>query len=142
MRRTSSGGTSVAPDEMPASDGSSRPWAAAVSSSWNTVVGTPATVVTPSRSTSSTASTGSHLYMRTTLPPAAVNGRRNDWSPPTWKNGNVSRVVGGGAAGPSPAARAPRYTTFMRKAPKFRWVATAPLGRPVVPDVYMIVASS
>ena len=35
-----------------------------------------------------------------------------------------------------------RYMRFMRNAMKLRCVATAPFGFPVVPDVYMIVASS
>ena len=72
MRRTSSGGTSVAPDEMPASDSSVAPFALAASSSSNIVVGTPATAVMASRSMISTASPASHWYINTIFPPAAV----------------------------------------------------------------------
>ena len=99
MRRTSSGGTSVAPELMPVSDSSSMPFCAAASSSWNIVVGTPATLVICSRSISSTACSGSHLYMSTTLPPAAVYGSRNDCRPPTWNSGKVSSVASGSGAG-------------------------------------------
>ena len=123
MRRTSSGGTSVAPDEMPLSDSIVAPFAFAASSSSNIVVGTPAIVVMPSRSMMSTASPAFQRYVRTILPPAIVKGSRNDCSPPTWNSGNVSSVaIGGagvGAAGCGRGARGCRvivkYTPCIRK---------------------------
>ena len=59
----------------------------------------PRSLVIPSRSMMSTASAASHRYVRTSLPPAAVYGSRNDCRPPTWKSGNVSSVASGVGAG-------------------------------------------
>ncbi len=57
----------------------------------------------------------------------------------TWKNGNVMSVTGAGPC-PGTSPRASAASAAWKRgcvaAPAWaRWVATAPLGRPVVPDV-------
>ncbi len=63
-----------------------------------------------------------------------------------WKNGKTCSAAGafaGGAVWPAMARpSAPMNRVFMMLVQWFRWVARAPFGMPVVPDVYMIVAWS
>ena len=67
-----SGGTGAPPDAMPASEESSRLARPGDSSRRRTSVGTIAAAVTCSVSMSLTASSVSHLYIRTSLPPKPV----------------------------------------------------------------------
>ena len=61
------------------------------SSTSHTIEGTPPKVVTRSRSISSRARSGSHLYMITIFPPKARLATRIEWHPVAWKNGTESR---------------------------------------------------
>ncbi|MHC2658315.1 hypothetical protein ACVMHY_010894 [Bradyrhizobium barranii subsp. barranii] len=56
-------------------------------------------------------------------------------SPPVWNSGST---VSSTEAGPMQAGP-PRLTQFQNVMP---WVMVAPLGWPVVPDVYMMVETS
>ena len=90
----------------------------------------------------------SHLYMMTSLRPAMKQLSITGTQPVTWKRGTIRMNDGGngsaGASGSSDAnfntaLRAENAMSALRTA---RCVDTAPFGRPVVPDVYKIVASS
>src|SRR5690606_16763242 len=116
--------------------------------------GTPEKLVAPSRSISSRARPGSHLYMNTTVPPAIVHGWRTQLHDVTWNSGvgamNTGAAgagasgSGAGGAGSSPAATALPSAVAVTSVQKIRfkmlcteprWVSWAPLGNPVVPDV-------
>jgi hypothetical protein len=78
----------------------------------------------------------------TNLPPAAVLDTSTAWQPVAWKRGTERRLA---FCAPSPTPptgperrRLPVVATknrFIRLDTLLRWVPTAPLGRPVVPDV-------
>ncbi len=53
-------------------------------------------------------------------------------SPPEWNKGKLARLT---ISGPT-EKNSVRLTAFQKTMP---WVMIAPLGRPVVPEVYMIV---
>ena len=114
------------------------------SSTCHTMAGTPPKLVTLSRSMSSRARSGSHLCIMTSLPPAAVLATRTEWQPVAWKSGTLRRyefcspLLVSKGDWPSLARIAPRAATknrLIRLVQMLRWVPTAPLDRPVVPDV-------
>src|SRR4051812_41648232 len=125
-------------------------------STCHTIDGTPPKLVMRSRSMSSRARSGSHLYINTSLLPADVAPCSVEWQPVAWKNGTDSSCAAcagalpaptgaGWAGGSSPSSsmielilsidRAPEKPSDMRLVVKLRCVPRAPLGRPVVPDV-------
>ena len=118
------------------------------------IVGTPDTLVTRSRSISSSARPASHLRMNTIAPPTSVHGWRMQLLAVTWNIGvgarntngvgSVVPAAGAGGAGRSPAATAFASAScdtlvmkamFMTLCTDPRWVSCAPFGNPVVPDV-------
>ena len=115
------------------------------------MVGTPVNVVGRSRSMSSRATSGSQRCIRTSFPPTAVTGCRQQLQPVTWNSGTPSTEPGMASpvclsdpAGGSPAATALasalaciicQKARFKRLDTAPRWVSTAPLGCPVVPEV-------
>jgi hypothetical protein len=105
------------------------------------MVGTAVTLLTHSRSMRSSATSGSHLCMRTTVPPPQTCAQSAEWQPVPWKSGTGTSTVdgSGGAVGIGiPARMAPRavanwlLTTLLQR---LRCVPSTPLGRFVVPDV-------
>jgi len=140
-----SGGTGAPPAAILPRVGSSRPAFLACSRSWRTTVGTPDSERTRSVSTRSRASAGSHLYISAIFAPMAVMTYR-PVRPPMWKNGKVCSATGcsgsaaaaaasGSAAAARRAARVADTSELLRLVTWLRWVATAPFGRPVVPEV-------
>mmetsp|Transcript_46657 Transcript_46657/g.100024 ORF Transcript_46657/g.100024 Transcript_46657/m.100024 type:complete len:257 (-) Transcript_46657:307-1077(-) len=116
-----------------------------------TMVGTPVHPVGRSRSISSKARPASHFAIRMHLPPPFSAVKKRWYSPVTWNKGTATIAPGCGMAIPglnSPLAVA----TFKPIAPLRlemrswvvipRWVWITPLGLPVVPEVYMMLASS
>src|SRR5688500_1463095 len=84
-------------------------------STCQTMAGTPPKLVMRSRSMSSRARSGSHLYMITSLPPEARLATRTEWQPVAWKKGTDRRYAGwsdgaaaAGAADADPERRAER----------------------------------
>ena len=113
-------------------------------------VGTPTKLVTRSRSISSSAFSAFQRYIITSFDRDTTQLSNTGTHPVTWNSGTIRMNVvgsggsGGSAAGGSPAqrcpwARLPKAITDETIAPL---VETAPFGRPVVPEVYRIVASS
>ena len=109
-----------------------------------TMAGTPPKVVILSRSMSSRARSGSQWCIMTSFPPAAVLLTRTEWHPVAWKSGTDKRLAfwPPGARHrpwrPVAAQRSPGLWTknrLMRLVRMLRWVPTAPLGLPVVPEV-------
>src|SRR3954454_19642881 len=102
-------------------------------------VGTPTKLVMRSRSMSSRARSGFHLYMITSFNPAEKQESITGTQPVTWKSGtmrmNDGAPAGAGASGRRARSMAPRHPKPNRACTMDRWVETAPLGRPVVPDV-------
>src|SRR5579875_2488246 len=107
------------------------------------IVGTPPTLLIRSRSISSKARTGSHLRIITILAPANRLGLRIAKQPVAWKKGTLIRearcgALGSGAGGASPRRRNERAAEApwaMLLELTFRWLAIAPFGFPVVPEV-------
>src|SRR3569623_1194338 len=107
------------------------------------MVGTPPAEDTRSRSISSKARIGSHLRIITSLAPPIRLGFRLAKHPVAWKKGTLIRLerwgaAGSGAGGCSPRrrkARAAPTPPAMMLELMLRWVASAPFGRPVVPEV-------
>ncbi len=120
-------------------------------SSSRLIVGTPEKLVTRSRSISSSARSGFHLYVSTMRPPVSVAGCSRQLHAVTWNSGVGAMNTGcsGGAgtdvgAGMSPAAIAlasaaavviAQNIRCMMLCTEPRWVSWAPFGNPVVPDV-------
>ena len=113
------------------------------SSTCMTMAGTPPNVPIFSRSISSRARSGSKWCIITSFPPAARLDTMTEWQPVAWNSGTERRKA---ACDLSPVASrvglpkrvAPRVLMkkrLMRFVHMFRCVPTAPLGRPVVPDV-------
>src|SRR3954463_8707519 len=111
-------------------------------------VGTPTKLGTRSRSINSSAFSAFHRYIITSFARDTTQLINTGTDPVTWNNGtikmNVVRPLGGvapdaSARTASTVARLPNAITDETTAPL---VDTAPFGRPVVPDVYRIVASS
>ena len=108
-----------------------------------TMAGTPPKMVMRSRSISSRARSGSKWCIMTSLPPAAVLETRTAWQPVAWKRGTDSRLafwraaahVGHVAAASHACPTVETKKRFIRLETLLRWVPTAPLGRPVVPEV-------
>jgi hypothetical protein len=73
--------------------------------------------------------------MTTVVPPTWVIVRSWAMRPVTWKSGTATNVR---SSGPRPRQRSKVITELMIP----RWVPIAPLGRPVVPEVYMTNAVS
>ncbi|CAB5031864.1 unannotated protein [freshwater metagenome] len=110
-------------------------------------VGTPTKFVTFSREMSSRAFSASHLYMMTSFNPATQQLIMTGMQPVTWKSGTMRMKLVGNALG-SGFDPSRRLSTARRNEKPIsaeiiaRCVDTAPFGRPVVPEVYKIVASS
>ena len=115
-------------------------------------VGTPMKVVTRSRSISSSAFSAFQRYIITSFDLETMQLSSTGTQPVTWNSGTIRMNASGpgsGAGEPggnaasartaSTAARLPNAITDETIAPL---VETAPFGRPVVPEVYRIVASS
>jgi hypothetical protein len=78
----------------------------------------------------------------TSLPPAAVLVTSRAWQPVAWNRGTDSRLAfcppGDASFWAVVRRMPPRVETknrFIRLEQLLRWLPTAPLGRPVVPDV-------
>ncbi len=110
------------------------------------MAGTPPKVVTPSRSMSSSARLGSQRCIMTSLPPASTLLTRMEWQPVAWNRGTDSSMTLGPSAAALPApsedaaaacrpARMATKNRLMGLVQMLRWVPSAPLGRPVVPEV-------
>ena len=92
------------------------------------IVGTPANVVTLSRSMSSSALPGSKRGSSVISPRARTATFITEFMPNTWNSGSVaSATVSGPASTSSRAVSAP--------AARLACVSVAPFGVPVVPDV-------
>ncbi len=103
-------------------------------------VGTPTNEVIFSRSISSRARSGSHLYIITSLYPAAAHDSSTATPPVTWNSGTIRMYAGGLPLWSCSSGRRTWSTTARQPKPSRawmidRWVDTAPFGRPVVPDV-------
>jgi hypothetical protein len=70
--------------------------------------------------------------LKTSFAPAVSPVHRLEWSPPTWKSGEVSRFAGWPAVS-APASVAKKIPVTCAIVP--RWVVMQPFERPVVPDV-------
>ena len=93
--------------------------------------------VTPSDSITSSvpaASNGAVGMMTDVLPIISDGGMVP--MPAMWKSGTLSRATW------PPSCRREVRIAVMACMSRFRWVSMAPLGRPVVPEVYMISATS
>src|SRR5579859_1425393 len=107
------------------------------------MVGTPPAEVILSRSMISNAFTGSQRRIIASLAPPSRLGLRIAKQPVAWKNGTERSVArcgasGSGAGGVSPRRRNERAAAqapAMMLELMLRWVARAPLGFPVVPEV-------
>jgi hypothetical protein len=75
-------------------------------------VGTPTKLVTRSRSISSSARSGSHLYMMTSFSPVAKQDSITGTAPVTWNSGTIrtndGRLAGAAASSSAPASGARR----------------------------------
>ncbi len=107
-----------------------------------TMAGTPPNTVIRSLSMSSRARSGSKWCIMTSFPPAAVLVTSRAWHPVAWNSGTDRRLAfcpPGDAAFWALVRRMPPTVAtknrFIRLEQLLRWVPTAPLGRPVVPDV-------
>jgi len=107
-----------------------------------TMDGTPPKVPIRSRSINWSARSGSKWCIITSFPPAARLETMTEWQPVAWKSGTDRRkaacVFSPTGARAVPKRVAPRVLMkkrLIRLVAMFRWVPTAPLGRPVVPDV-------
>ena len=108
-----------------------------------TMAGTPPKVPILSRSISSSARSGSKWCIITSFPPAARLATMTEWQPVAWNSGTESRKAGCafsavGSRGELPNRMPPRVLMkkrLIRLVAMLRCVPTAPLGRPVVPDV-------
>ena len=80
--------------------------------------------------------TGSNLGSRVRVPPAATVAFSPQVRPNTWNSGRQPIVT---SSGP-PRSRVRAVRVALRISPA--WVSSAPLGRPVVPEVYRMTASS
>src|SRR5579884_920377 len=141
-RRTSSGGAGAPPPptltRLEVSNSEKR----GDSSRSQLWVGTPTKLVTFSRSMSSRARSGSHLYIITSFTPAEKHDSITATEPVTWNRGTIRMKVAGLAGAPdegSPRRRA--WSTAARQPKPYRaWITarcvdTAPFGLPVVPEV-------
>ena len=106
-------------------------------------VGTPTKAVTRSASISRSATSGSQRYIITSFIFSPKHESMTGTQPVTWKSGTTRMKAGFVAAAafvsPSRSWRAASMAARAQKAIRdwvtARWVDTAPLGNPVVPDV-------
>ena len=103
------------------------------------MVGTPTKLVMRSRSISSSARSGPHLYMSTSFAPASQQLSMTATQPVTWNSGTIRmNAVGNGCGSDGSVVRplaAARQAKENKPCSTARWVDTAPLGWPVVPEV-------
>jgi hypothetical protein len=93
------------------------------------IVGTPCMIVTRSFSMTSMAAAGSNRGMSARDAPATVAALRPTTSPNTWKSGRQPITTSSGVIS---------WITWAERVAlrwMLRWVSSAPLGRPVVPEV-------
>src|SRR5699024_12200864 len=88
-------------------------------------------------STASSHASGVKASMITVVPPAYSRGRVKMPSAPMWNSGDVDRFTSRGYR-PSPAA----LKLLIAFHSMLSWVSIAPLGFPVVPEVYISIAIS
>jgi hypothetical protein len=100
------------------------------------MVGTPSKIVTRSRWNMSSALAGSNLGSRVSVLAVATAAFSPQVSPNTWNSGRQPMITSSGLFSISVL----EVIVALRTSPM--WVSSAPLGRPVVPDVYRITASS
>ena len=132
-RRTSSGGTIAPPENAMRRLDRFRGARAAAASSAVSIVGTPPMTVPRYLSVSSSARPGSKRAMTTWVPSVWTSPRVISPHPATWKYGiGLTRT--------SPARRPMASAASRALLVRPRWVSTAALGRPVVPEVYRICA--
>ena len=98
------------------------------------IAGTPNMVVTPCLGIASSTAPGSKLRSSTTVAPRMKALSGVTLSPPMWNSGAQTRVTSELWVSMPKAA----LMLFQSTLP---WVSIAPLGRPVVPEVYMIQAT-
>src|SRR5215216_6114999 len=113
---------------MPRSDDVSRVDQSGWVISSRLIVGTPEKLVTPSRSISSSARPGFHLYVSTILPPVSVHGWSRQLHAVTWNSGVGAMYTAGSGdgrgsfgAGTSPAAIAFASAAPVASAQNTRW---------------------
>ena len=103
------------------------------------IVGTPTNCVTRSRSISSRARSGVHLYIITSLKPFVKHESMTGTSPVTWKSGSARmKLVSKGFGSLGGCVMAPtsaRQANARSEESTAEWAETAPFGKPVVPDV-------
>ena len=92
-------------------------------------------VVTPCSATVSSAVAGSHSAIMWFVVRLTRNGVTVTWSPATWKQGFTVRPM----SLPDHSIRVRMASALVER---FSWVCLTPFGRPVVPEVYMMSASS
>ena len=133
--RSNGSGTGAPPHMMTRKDDRS---AASKSGCWATnssIAGTAKVVVTRYSRTSAIKRAGSKARCSTTCPPFCQQLKGVTLRPPIWNSGAITRLT---SFSDTSAPSAP----LMLAHQKLPWVSMAPLGRPVVPDVYMITATS
>lgn len=91
--------------------------------------------VTRRSSMSRRVAAGSNAATRTHVPPLSSTGSVSMFSPAVWKSGADTSAT-------SPATRSWSIRTLIAFQVMLPWVRVAPLGDPVVPDVYMIMQGS
>mmetsp|Transcript_2852 Transcript_2852/g.7701 ORF Transcript_2852/g.7701 Transcript_2852/m.7701 type:complete len:264 (-) Transcript_2852:243-1034(-) len=102
-----------------------------------TMVGTPVKRLHSSVSMRRRPSPASHFRIMTMPSPRGMEERKTPARAVMWKSGTESRDLGFGSG-----------TIFvvssrnLSRLPMLRWVCTTPLGKPVEPEVYMIMTSS
>ena len=99
-------------------------------------VGTPSKIVTESRSMISSALPGSNLGSSVSVPPAVTVAFSPQVRPKTWNSGRQPIITSSGLL----FSRVSAVSRALRARPP--WVSWAPLGVPVVPEVYRMTASS
>ena len=93
------------------------------------IVGTPCMIVTCSFSMTSIAAAGSKRGMRASEAPAMVAALRPTTRPKTWNSGRQPMMTSSGVICWMTSAERSALRWMLR------WVSSAPLGRPVVPEV-------
>mmetsp|Transcript_111235 Transcript_111235/g.314849 ORF Transcript_111235/g.314849 Transcript_111235/m.314849 type:complete len:206 (+) Transcript_111235:782-1399(+) len=107
------------------------------SSMSRTIVGTPVKRVARSRSMVAMASPASHFRIIRSPAPMGMDQRKMGRSAVMWKRGTAMRDLEPGSG----MARA-RSSPILMAVPRLRCVWQTPFGKPVLPEVYMIMASS
>mmetsp|Transcript_41734 Transcript_41734/g.88932 ORF Transcript_41734/g.88932 Transcript_41734/m.88932 type:complete len:218 (-) Transcript_41734:450-1103(-) len=107
------------------------------SSMSRTMVGTPVNLVIPSFWMTFRAAPASHLRCMNSCVPLGMLHRKTTPRAVMWKRGTANNVLGSLSGRVAPSSS----PSFML-VPTLRCVCTTPFGKPVLPDVYMIIASS